>query len=271
MGYLAAGPGKEGFNVLYSQKSQSHPNLDGLQTLNVFYFWISSQFRQFANDQIQQSKELHKDVQRKKAPINRSGGGGPAEYPGVHLKEAILIPIVLLPVIPLQACTWLEYTCMWSCWNAHGWNTNGWNTHGWSTHGWNTDGQSTHVCAHTRIVSPSHSPQSPLLQAIFNLTLLHSPWGENHTWQRPSRKLVTIFYIYCESAIVAKINCLHFVKVLLQHKIIAYIWLSILVAVKLGETLVPSFDKFAKSGNFGNHCPHCPHLKRGTGYSYDPL
>ena len=52
---------------------------------------------------------------------------------------------------------------------------------------------------------------------------------------------------------------------------IAYIWLSILVAIKLGETSVPSFDKFAKSGNFGNHCPHCPHLKRGTGYSYGPL
>ena len=126
-------------------KSGSRPILNGLQMFN------------FTNLRIV-TKSCTKNVHKKKPPISRLGGGGLAEYPAVHLKEAILIPIVLLPVIPLQACTWLEYTCMWSCWNAHGWNTHGWSTHGWNTHGWNTDGLGTSVCAHTRIVSPSHSP-----------------------------------------------------------------------------------------------------------------
>ena len=122
--------------------SGSHPNLDSLQMNNQKNFTKISKIKR----------------PQPPAEVGGVGGGGPAEYPAVHLKEAILIPIVLLPVIPLQACTWLEYTCMWSCWNAHGWNTHGWSTHGWNTHGWNTDGLGTSVCAHTRIVSPSHSP-----------------------------------------------------------------------------------------------------------------
>ena len=118
--------------------------------------WISSQFRWFANVQPQQSKDLHKDAQKKKVPLTRWGGGGlgggPAEYPGVHLKEAILIPIVLPAFVALQCCT-----------------------------------VGIHMYVHASTLSPISLP----LLWLSSTWPPPTPWGET-THGRPSTELVTI-------------------------------------------------------------------------------
>ena len=111
-----------------------NPNLDGLQMFN------------FNHIRIVTSKRC---PQKKKPPITRlvggGLGGGPAEYPAVHLKEAILIPIVL-PALAALHCYIVGM----------------------------------HMCVHcTHILLP---PYPSLLLAIFNLNP-PTPWGENHTWQ----------------------------------------------------------------------------------------
>ena len=80
MGYLVAGPGIEEFNVFCCR---SDPNLVGLQMVNFDNLRIIT-------------KSWVKNVHKEKVPNHQVGW---AEYPAVHLKEAILIPIVLLALV----------------------------------------------------------------------------------------------------------------------------------------------------------------------------
>ena len=83
MGNLAAGPGIEKFNF--------------------FCCWsLSRWFANFNNLSITTKKLPSKSSPKKVSNHHGWTGGGLAEYPAVHLKEAIQIPIVLLDLVELQ-------------------------------------------------------------------------------------------------------------------------------------------------------------------------